>query len=418
MDGKILRRLRYLTLAGIASFILVGSANAGEPVGKIEVLPATPGEHWFWVSDIMTHRANLFDADSGKMKGAITAGSPGVGFIIAPHRSHDGSEIYIAESYFSRGVRGERTDVVTVYDGSTLMPEAEIQIPPKRAEYFPGVASSTLSDDGRYLAVFNAAPAQSITIVDVRDRRFVEEVDTIGCACVYNAGTERFFTICADGSLLQLTVGADEGKTKLERIEPFFEPMLDPMTEKGARDGDVWYFPSFDGQLHAIDVSGEKLQIAAPWSLLDATDREAGWRIGGNQITAIHEASNRLFVLMHRGPKDTHKDAGEEIWVYDLAEKKRVQRITPTSALLSTARTYGGFTGEEAGLTGRVIEWVLEKVLPNTGVNGIYVSQDDQPRLVALSMIPPALVVYDALTGVETVDISEPGTALGLLLAP
>lgn len=397
---------------------LAGSVNAGEPVGVTEVLPASPGEHWFWVSDSISHRATLFDGDSGKLKGAITAGSPGVGFIIAPHRSADGSEIYIAESYFSRGVRGERTDVVTVYSGRTLMPEAEIQIPPKRAEYFPGVAASALSDGGRYLAVFNATPAQSITIVDVKERRFVEEVDTASCACVYSAGPQRFFTICADGSLIQLTVGADEDKAKLERIEPFFEPMLDPMTEKGARDGDVWYFPSFDGELHGIDVSGEKIQAVAPWSLLDAADREEGWRIGGNQITAIHEASDRLFVLMHRGPRDTHKAPGEEIWVYDIPEKKRVQRIQPTSSLLSTARAYGGFTGKDAGATGRAIEWVLEKVLPITGVNGLYVSQDDQPVLVAVSQIPPSVVVYDALTGIETRDIPEPGTALALLLAP
>src|SRR5678816_2033518 len=100
-----------------------------------------------------------FDADSGEQLGAISSGTAGVGFVIAPLFSPDHREIYIAETYFSRGTRGERIDVVTVYDARTLAPLGEVTIPPKRGEYFPGNGANALSDDGRFMAVLNVTPA-------------------------------------------------------------------------------------------------------------------------------------------------------------------------------------------------------------------------------------------------------------------
>src|SRR5262249_60406183 len=134
--------------------------------GSGMTVPEQPGPPWFWLRDILLHRTALFDADAGKLLGTITSGTPGVGFTILPLVSPDRREVYLAESYFSRGVRGERTDVVTVYDARTLQPLQEIGIPPKRAEYYPGNASSALSDDGRFLAVFNLTPMTSLSIVD------------------------------------------------------------------------------------------------------------------------------------------------------------------------------------------------------------------------------------------------------------
>src|SRR5262249_41735981 len=91
--------------------------DVAEPGGKVLTVPDRPGPHWFWLSDVMLHRTALFDGDSGKLLGSITAGSVGVGFVVSPLFSPDRREIYIPESYFSRGIRGDRTDVVTVYDG-------------------------------------------------------------------------------------------------------------------------------------------------------------------------------------------------------------------------------------------------------------------------------------------------------------
>jgi hypothetical protein len=64
---------------------------------------------------------------------------------VSPLFSADRKEIYVAESYYSRGVRGDRSDVVTVYDGRTLQPVHEIPIPAEAGEYFPGNAPNALS---------------------------------------------------------------------------------------------------------------------------------------------------------------------------------------------------------------------------------------------------------------------------------
>src|SRR5262245_47518702 len=178
-----MRRPAALTLL-LGALVLGGSTHA-DTVGTVATLPARPGPHWFWLSDILLHRTALFDADSGGLLGTITSGSPGVGFAILPLLSPDHREVYLAESYFSRGVRGDRTDVVTVYDARTLQPLNEIVLPPKRAEYFPGNASSALSDDGRFVAVFNLTPMTSLSIVDAHARTFGAEGAAPGRSLVH-----------------------------------------------------------------------------------------------------------------------------------------------------------------------------------------------------------------------------------------
>src|SRR5438132_13839073 len=164
---KLLLRVIVLCLAtgGFARGEL-----SGEAVGKVTVLPARPGPHWFWLSDILLHRTALFDADTGELLGTLSAGTAGVGFVITPLFAPDHREVYLPETFYSRGVRGERTDVVTVYDSSTLQPLDEIGIPPRRAEYFPGNAANALSDDGRFVAVFNLTPDTSLTVVYFKHR--------------------------------------------------------------------------------------------------------------------------------------------------------------------------------------------------------------------------------------------------------
>lgn len=382
-----------------------------EAVGKSLALPDHPAPHWFWLSDVGLHRTGLFDADSGALLGTISSGSAGVGFVISPLFASDQREIYIPETYYAHGVRGERTDVVTVYDGRTLAPVAEIPIPPKRAEYFPGNAANALSDDGRFVAVFNLTPMASLSIVDVRERRFVAEVATPGCSLVFAAGSRRFFMLCANGAALTVTLD-DAGQATVARTQPFFDPQKDPLTEKAVRHGDEWLFVSFGGMIQPIDVSGPELRMGERWSLLDDADRAAGWHVGGGQHLAVHGRSGRLFALVHQGGADTHKQAGLEIWAYDLAARRRVLRIPVVSPVVS-------FLSQQAGIKrGSATRWVLEKVLPNTGVDGIAVTQDDHPVLIAAGMLPPTVTVHDAMTGEVKREIPEVGLALSLLFTP
>jgi hypothetical protein len=61
---------------------------------------------------------------------------------------------------------------------------------------------------------------------------------------------------------------------------------------------------------------------------------------------------------------------------------------------------------------------MLEKVLPNTGVDGIAVTQDEHPVLIVAGMVPPTVTVHDAMTGEVKREISEVGLALSLLFTP
>ncbi len=407
-------RLRLLALLAFLAVLPGAGARAelgAEPVGRVFELPHPPAAHWFWLSDILLHRTALFDADSGELLGTLSAGTSGLGFVIAPLRSKDQGEIYMAESYFARGVRGERTDVVNVYDARTLQPLHEIAIPPKRAESYPGNAHSALSDDGSIVAVFNLTPAQSLTLVDVRGRRFVAEVSTPGCSLAYAAGPRRFLMLCGDGSALLVSLGAN-GAPALARSEPFFDPNADPLTEKAVRRGDEWLFVSFEGKLQAVDVSGPELRFGEPWSLFDEGERASSWRVGGNQHLAVHAASGRLYALVHQGPPDTHKDAGREVWVYDLAERKRVQRIELANPLEALVRHQMGVA------RGGAWAFLLGALLPNPGASMILVSQDEAPVLVAVGEGPATALVHDARSGALLAEVPEAGIAASLLFAP
>jgi len=398
----------------VAAALLAPAARAelgAEPVGQVAVLPERPGPHWFWLSDVLLHRTALFDADSGELLGLLSGGTANVGFVVNPLFSPDHREIYLPESFYSRGARGERTDVVTVYDGRTLEPLHEIAIPPKRAEYYPGNAANALSDDGRFVAVFNLTPAQSVSLVDVREKRFVKELATPGCGLIFAAGPQRFFMLCGDGSALVIAPGKG-GAWALTRTKPFFDPNADPLTEKAVRCRDEWLFVSYEGKLHAVDVSGAELRFAEPWSLFSDADRAEHWRIGGNQHLAVHAGTNRLYALVHKGGPDTHKQAGRDVWVYDLASHQRVQQIGLGNALAGMVRQQMGFRRASAA------GWLLAAVLPNPGADLIFVTQDDAPVLLAVSQGPMPVLVHDARTGEPVGEIAEAGLAATLLFGP
>ncbi len=394
----------------------IGWAQPGpDSILQVKTLPERPAPHWFWLSDILLHRAALFDGDSGELLGTISSGTAGVGFVIAPLFSADHREIYLAETYYARGVRGERTDVLTTYDARTLLPLDEIVLPPRRAEFFPGNAANALSDDGRFVAVFNLTPVTSVTIVDVKDRRFVTEVPTPGCSLVYTAGPRRFLMLCANGGALTVTLDENAG-ANVERTEPFFDAQKDPITEKAVRRGNEWLFVSYEGVVHPVDVSGPKPVFGPTWSLVGDADRKAAWRIGGAQHLAVHAASGRLYALMHQGGPDTHKEPGTEIWVYDLAKKERVQRFPVLNPLPSFVDLQ--YAAEGGSRLGWATRWLLDKVMPNPGVDRIIVTQDEHPVLIAGATLPPAVTVHDAMTGAVLREVSEPGLAGSLLFTP
>lgn len=321
-------------------------------------------------------RAGLFDAESGRLIGQIDTGYLGMELELSAKTAH----FFSAETYLSRGFRGTRTDVVTIFDAKTLAPTAEIEIPAKRLLGMPTSAHASLLDDERFLVAYNFSPASTVSVVDLERGVFAGEIEVAGCALVYPLGKRRFASLCGDGRLLELTLD-DDGHEKARRVSAkFFDPALDPLLEKAVRVGGEWLFVSFAGDVHPVDASGAEIRFAAKWSLASADERAARWLPGGLQPFAAHASTGRLYALMHQGGAGSHKDPGESVWVYDLATKKRVQKIA--LAELSSQ---------------------------------IAVSPDASPLLYSAFLGAPALVVYDARSGARLRAIDNAAAWPGLL---
>jgi methylamine dehydrogenase heavy chain len=273
--------------------------------------------------------------------------------------------------------------VVTIYDATRLKPLAEVGIPPKRASVMPMLSAAALTDDDRFLLIYNFTGAQSVTVVDTRTRKFVDEIETAGCALVYPTGSRTFFSICSDGALL-LTKLNDQGRAaNRARTAVLFDVMKDPWSEKAVRFGDTWLFASFDGTIYPVRTTVQGLDLAVRWSLVSEAERAQGWRTGGLQHLALHRASGRLFAIMHRGGPETHKDPGTDIWVYDLPSHRRLQQITTRNK-----------------------------------VGSIAVSQDARPLLFACFIESNRLDVYDASSGKYLRSVDGLGLTPTVLVTP
>ena len=395
----------------LCAVLLASAARADLPVettGAVEVLPSRHGPHWAWAADAVLRRTALVDLESGRTLGVIDGGF-GVPTGLFPTRR---SEIYLPETHYSRGSRGERTDVVTIYDATTLAPVAEVRIPPGRAINVLSTGNAALSDDERFVAVFDYTPATSLSIVDVERRVFVGEIATPGCSLAYAAGPRRFAMLCSDGALLTITLDGSGREAGRQRSKPFFDPVRDPVTEKAVRNGSRWLFVSFEGLVHPVDVSGETPSFGERWSLFDTADRAEGWRIGGQQHLALHRPTGRLYSLVHQGGPDTHKDPGTELWVYDVESRRRLQRFP----LRNPGFTYLGvpIAHDVPWPLSWIHDW-LHLYLPEFGIGSVAITQDDRPLLVTGSNFSGSLAIYDGLSG-EFLRRVAPGnmTTLGL----
>ena len=406
------RRSRCRVLALPLALLVAPAARADLPVdevGRVEVLGAPLSPHLVWASDGLLRRIALCDLESGDTLGMLDGGYGITAALFARSRP----ELYVPETHYSRGARGDRTDVLTVYDALSLAPVAEVELPPRRAMNVLPTANEALTDDDRFALVFNMTPATSVSVVDLERRAFTGEIATPGCSLVYAAGARRFVSPCADGALLVVTLDASGREASKLRTRPFFDPHRDPVTEKAVRRGDEWLFVSFEGRVHPVDVSGAEPRFPEPWDLFTGEERSEGWRIGGRQHLAVHAATGRLYSLVHQGPPDTHKDRASELWIHDLSERRRVARI----ALRSPGLTYLGEPIDPAPHLFWPLDRLWELLLARTGlgVDGIAVTQDERPLLVTGSSFSGSLGVYDALTG-EFLRRVAPGNTTTLAL--
>jgi methylamine dehydrogenase heavy chain len=277
--------------------------------GGTRLPPATP--HRLYVMDavfnhLVDSRVNIYDGDSFKFLGMVPASFNGHMTVSA-----DGKDIYVMTTYYERLNRGKRTDVVEAWDAETLTPKYEVPIPQKRAQALNYRNYLQQSTDGELLFVQNATPASSVTVVNLTTRQFADEV-TAAAGCwsiiVLPSRPRSFASICGDGALLTVDLDQAGKPAGQQRSQPMFDPENDP--------------------------SGKDAAFGKPWSLLDASGKDQGWRPGGYNLLAINKAAKRLYVGMHpNGAEGSHKTPAAEIWVYDLATHKRVARVPGQNAL-------------------------------------------------------------------------------------
>ncbi len=321
----------------IATCMLALSAPiwADLPNDTVGVMPAISAKQRIYIADIAINhisdgKLHVVDAENGKYLGVIGTGFTGQ-FIL----SNDKREIIIATGYYSRGQRGDRVDVIEVWDADTLTFKYEIPISEKRAMALNYEGLLRLSADGRWLFVQNATPATSVTVVDMQAKKDLGEISMPGCWAIYPAKSnpKRFASLCGEGNVTTVTID-DNGKEPSRTASgKFFDPDGDAWFMQGEQDGDRYHFVSFKGNVATINVGGDTATLEGTWPLLAKGDQKKAWRPGGYQPLAIHAASNRLYVAMHSGGLEgSHKNPANEIWVFDTQSKKRLARLPGNSA--------------------------------------------------------------------------------------
>lgn len=331
-----------LTIAAAAAGLgasISGSAGAADaPVPQAEQVDTaslTLGPHDVFIYDWVEAHAKdgkvfVVDADAGALKATVSAAFY-ANFILDPK----GKSAYVAETLWSRGNRGDRQDILTVYDLTSLQISKEIKLP-GRALITTKKQDADTSADGRYVYVFNMAPADSVIVVEPAAGKVVTSIDVPGCALVYPFGPAGFSSICADGSLATVTLD-DPAKPVVTRGKPFFDPDKDPIFEHSPTDSatGLTYFISYQGKVIPTTLGKEPV-FGAAWTLAEAAGlppttanppAQEQWRPGGWQMSALHKASGQLFVLMHKGPYWMHKADGTEVWVFDTKSKKLLRKI-------------------------------------------------------------------------------------------
>ena len=324
--------------------LLAGMARAGtvaEPLGQVATLPQAWPAHWVLVHDIafshiMDGKTVLVDLDAetpaAQFKGMFN--SAFAAFLV---QSRTRPEIYLAETYYSRGTRGERSDVLTIYDKRSLSPTGEVLLQTNRAILLPQKFNMQMSGDDSLVLLYNFNPAMSVSVVDPVARRYLADIPIPGCAAVYPSGERGFSSLCGNGTLYTVRLDADGQPAETSRSERFFDPERDPLIEKAAWHAGRAWFPSYLGRWQPVDFRGRTPRIEASWSMLE--DDTAGWRPGG-LAPAAADANGRLYVLAHpAGREGSHRDPGVEVWVFDPAARRRLARYPLRRPALTLALT-------------------------------------------------------------------------------
>ncbi len=323
------------------------------------------GPHRVYVMDpvfphLIASKIYVYDGDTGE-----TLGMMNTGYVPNMVLADDHSELYVAETYWSRGTRGERADMVTRYDPTTLSPTGEIPLPEGRFLVVTKRHDADLSPDGRYFYSFNLSPTTSVSVVDLEAGQYAGEVATPGCAEVFPIDDTSFASLCSDGSISRYDWDTETLEAEVTNSGAFFDAENDPVFEHGGldREENKLHLVTYSGRYYTVDLGSEGLDASEGWDFVDEEARAEGWRPGGWQMMSYHPDRDLAYVIMHKGEDWTHKAAGDEVWELDPQAQEVVRRIELEEEAMSVA-----------------------------------VTSDDAPLLVALSEAA-SVVTYDLETG-------------------
>ncbi len=329
-------RASVTLLIGLSLAVSVSAvAQTPEEGVRVREMPA-PGAHWaFLVSPLFgafgVSAVTIVDGDRVKILGMITGGALSTAAVSPDHRL-----IYMADTFYSRGARGDRTDVLSIYDAKTLAAAGEVILPPKRQLSAPDDDQLGVTPDGKFVLVANMTPATSVTVVDIGARKVVGEIEIPGCTELRLTGRRQFTSICGDGSLLAVDFDESGKPVSSKRMaHPFFNPEKDPVFATPAMIESEAYYVSYQGMVYPVDDATNPPTAGKPWSLVTDAERAEKWKPGGWQPVWAHAKRGLLYVLMHQGEEWSHKQPAREVWVFDTAQGKRVDRLAlPDPALV------------------------------------------------------------------------------------
>ncbi|MBI3368252.1 MAG: amine dehydrogenase [Burkholderiales bacterium] len=360
---------RRLATAALASLLAAGSVAAERappkaqpaelPAETLSVVPALTSPERVYVADfainhISDGRIRVFDARSGRLLGIVSTGYAG-NFAL----SAKADELYVATTYLSRGTRGERADVLEVHDTSSLAFKYEVLLPPKRAQAltYRGLVQPTAN--GRFVLVQNATPATSVTVVDLQQRKAVNEIATPGCWGIHASSSHasRFSMLCGEGKVATVTLDDGGQVTDRQAGDKLFDADMDAWFHHAENVGDRTWFVSFKGNVTELDLGGPVAVVKRPaWSLAAGT--KGGWRPGGYQVFAVDPSGRWLVAAMHdKGVEGSHKRPARQLWVFDLNTGKRVSTVPGHGAVSLSFSRNGQRLHALNGETGELVVW-------------------------------------------------------------
>ncbi len=341
-------------IAVLSVAALLGSTSARaelpiEPTPAVKSLPSDYPSSYVFVSD-----GNFFGLEAGKVviidvaaefdqyKGSLSSAQ--FGFF---GQSKTRPELYVVETFYARGQRGERTDVLTIYDKASLNVVGEVLLPGgKRAQTLPEQGAFQISNDDRYAYIFNFTPAASVTIVDLVARKIVGDVDIPGCIHAFAMKNGGFASLCGNGGVVSTKFDAAGKVVSQKMSQPFSDIDNEPMFTRPAIVDGVAYFPTYHGKIIPVDLNGEEAVAGEPWdigaSAAEAPKKKSwtdkipgigkksasGKRLpSGWQLIASDDAG-RLYVIMRATESiDDHDTGGDEVFVLDPKTKSVTRKI-------------------------------------------------------------------------------------------